>query len=93
MPATSCVARPAGVRSFWLGFAAYLALWVATFIWVWRRLCFWRQEQQWWLAALTVGVMGMIVHLSVHNFFDNLYVQGIYLQIALWFVMIQSEAG
>jgi len=24
MPAASCVARPAGVRSFWLGFAAYL---------------------------------------------------------------------
>ena len=37
-----------------------------------------------WSAALLVGVLGVIVHLSVHHLFDNLYVQGIYLHVALW---------
>ena len=37
-----------------------------------------------WNAALLIGVLGVVVHLSVHNLFDNLFVQGIYLHVALW---------
>lgn len=37
-----------------------------------------------WNAALFLGVLGVIVHLSVHHLFDNLYVQGMYLHVALW---------
>ncbi len=37
-----------------------------------------------WTAAVLSGVLGVIVHLSVHHVFDNLYVQGIYLHVALW---------
>ncbi len=37
-----------------------------------------------WNAALILGVLGVIVHLSVHHLFDFLYVQGMYLHIALW---------
>ena len=37
-----------------------------------------------WNAALLSGVLGVIVHLSVHHLFDHLFVQGMYLHIALW---------
>ena len=37
-----------------------------------------------WTAALLLGVLGVIAHLSVHHLFDNLYVQGMYLHVALW---------
>jgi len=37
-----------------------------------------------WNAALLIGVLGVVVHLSVHHLFDNLFVQGIYLHVALW---------
>jgi hypothetical protein len=30
-----------------------------------------------------VGTLGVLVHLHVHNFFDNLYVHGMYLHVAL----------
>ncbi len=37
-----------------------------------------------WNAAVLLGVLGVVAHLSVHHLFDNLYVQGIYLHVALW---------
>ncbi len=37
-----------------------------------------------WNVALLLGILGIVVHLSVHHFFDYLYVQGIYLHLALW---------
>ena len=37
-----------------------------------------------WNAAVLLGVLGVVVHLSVHHLFDNLYVQGMYLHVALW---------
>ncbi len=37
-----------------------------------------------WNAAVLTGVLGVVVHLSVHHLFDNLFVQGMYLHIALW---------
>lgn len=65
-----------------VGLAAYLLLWAGLFFWLWRNL---RQVPPGsWNAALLLGVIGVGVHLSVHNVFDNLYVQGIYLHIALW---------
>ncbi|MDE0197562.1 MAG: O-antigen ligase family protein [Caldilineaceae bacterium] len=50
-----------------------------------------------WTAAVLSGVLGVIVHLSVHHVFDNLYVQGIYLHVALWLgaavALMRSEAA
>ena len=37
-----------------------------------------------WTAAVLSGVLGVIVHLSVHHVFDNLFVQGMYLHVAFW---------
>ncbi|HRJ45394.1 MAG TPA: O-antigen ligase family protein, partial [Caldilineaceae bacterium] len=50
----------------------------------WGRLGGGEQLHGGWERALLVGVLGVIAHLSVHNLFDNLYVQGIHLHIALW---------
>ncbi len=72
-----------------VGFAAYLIFWAAAFGWVWRQAR--RAEPQSWESALAIGVLGVLVHLTVHNFFDNLYVQGIYLHIALWLAVVDDQ--
>jgi len=43
-----------------------------------------------WREALLIGLIGMVCHLSIHNFFDNLFVQGIYLYIALWLATVET---
>jgi O-antigen ligase len=67
-----------------IGLAVFLLFWSVCLVWVGRRA---RQAQKraatWW-SALAIGITGVLVHLNVHNFFDNLFVQGIYLHIALW---------
>ncbi|MFN8494219.1 MAG: O-antigen ligase family protein [Caldilineaceae bacterium] len=76
-----------------LGLGAYSLLWITVIGWVWR--CF-RQtvrRQQGWNAALTIGVLGVIGHLSVHNVFDNLFVQGMYIQIGLWLALVAIVAA
>jgi O-antigen ligase len=69
------VAAEAGI----LGLAAYLLVWGVALVGAWRaagRALRW----QWGVA---LGVLGVLVHLSVHNFFDNLYVHGMYVQVAI----------
>jgi putative inorganic carbon (HCO3(-)) transporter len=62
-----------------LGLIAYLFLWGAALLAIWRTT---RRATGWhWGVAL--GVLGVLVHLSVHNFFDNLYVHGMYLHVAI----------
>ena len=46
-----------------------------------------------WNAAVLLGVLGVVVHLSVHHLFDNLFVQGIYLHIGLWLGSAVALAG
>ena len=33
--------------------------------------------------AVAIGAIGIMVHLHIHNFVDNLYVQGMYLHLAI----------
>jgi O-antigen ligase len=69
------IAAEAGI----LGLAAYLFLWGAALVRSWLGT---RQALGWyWGVAL--GVLGVLVHLSVHNLFDNLYVHSMYLQVAM----------
>ena len=42
-------------------------------------------------AALAIGAIGSLTHLSLHNGFDNLFVHGIYLILAI--VIGIGEAG
>lgn len=69
-----------------VGLGAYLLFWGAAFVVVWRVL---RQNKGLW-RGLALGTLGMLAHLTVHNVFDNLFVQGIYLQIALWVGLVIS---
>jgi putative inorganic carbon (HCO3(-)) transporter len=62
-----------------VGLLAYLLLWGAALVVAWRAT---RQATGWyWGVAL--GVLGVLVHLSTHNFFDNLFVHGMYLHVAI----------
>lgn len=62
-----------------LGLMAYLFLWGAALLTSWRAAL--RTTGWYWGVAL--GVLGVLVHLSVHNFVDNLYVHGMYLHVAI----------
>ena len=69
------VAAEAGL----LGLVAYLLVWGAALLVSWRAT----RRATGWYWGLALGVLGALVHLSVHNFFDNLYVHGMYLHVAI----------
>jgi len=62
-----------------VGLAAYLLLWGAAFWEAWRTV---RVTEGYW-RGVAVGIFGALVHLSVHNFFDNLYVHNMYVHVAI----------
>jgi putative inorganic carbon (hco3(-)) transporter len=69
-----------GAEAGLLGFIAYLALWVA---------CLWQAVRaaavsNRFVAAVGAGVLGALTHATVHNLFDNLWVQHNYLNLALF---------
>ena len=75
-----------------LGLAAYLALWIGVMVWVWQRAHLSGAPAQGrWQAAVAVGVLGMVVHLSVHNLVDNLFVRGIVVYVGLWLALIHVD--
>ncbi len=68
-----------GAEAGILGFVAYLLLWGAALAVSWRST-----RRAWgWYWGVALGVLGVVVHLSVHNFFDNLYVHAMYLHVAI----------
>jgi putative inorganic carbon (HCO3(-)) transporter len=67
-----------------IGLAAYLLLWGWSFVVAWRTVRGTVGYQQ----SIAVGIFGVLVHLSVHNFFDDLYVQGMYLHVALLLALL-----
>lgn len=77
-----------------LGLAAYLALWITVVVWVWRRSrsgALGGAEKR-WQAAVAIGVLGLVAHLSVHNLVDNLFVRGILVYIGLWLTVIHLDS-
>jgi len=77
-----------------LGLAAYLGLIGVTAIWLWkqvRQAALSNKESGRWRAAVLVGILGMLVHLSIHNVVDNLFVQGMVLQVGLWLTLAHCE--
>lgn len=78
------IAAEAGV----VGLLCYLWLWVAALLASWRAA----QRSRGWQLGVALGVLGMVVHLSVHNLFDNLYVHGVYLQVAILLGVIAANA-
>ncbi len=62
-----------------IGLAAYLLFWAQAIGLTIRATL--RSTGLW--RGVAVGTLGVLVHLHTHNFFDNLYVHGMYLHIAL----------
>ncbi len=62
-----------------IGLAAYLVLWGAAFWQAWKAV----QATEGYWRGVAVGILGVLAHLSVHNFFDNLYVHNMYLHVAI----------
>jgi len=69
------IAAEAGV----IGLGAYIILVVACFAQAWRVM----QRTKGYWRAVALGTLGVLVHLSVHNLFDNLYVHSMNVQLAL----------
>ncbi len=78
-----------GAEAGLVGLVSYLILWGAALVQSWRAAR--RGSNLAWGVAL--GVLGVIVHLSVHSFFDNLYVHSMYLQVAIMLGMIAFHEG
>lgn len=76
------------------GFATYLALWGGVVVWLWQRMRAATSgaaiDRAWW-AAVTIGVLGMVAHLSTHNLVDNLFVRGIVVYAGLWLALIHID--
>jgi O-antigen ligase len=60
------------------GLLAYGLFWLSAFALGWRAVRGSRGFQR----AVAIGCLGVLVHLTVHNMVDNLFVQGMYLHVA-----------
>ncbi|MCR4406536.1 MAG: O-antigen ligase family protein [Anaerolineae bacterium] len=62
-----------------IGLLAYLLLWGMAFYQAWKAV---RASGGVW-QAVAAGVFGVLAHLAVHNFFDNLWVHNMYVHVAV----------
>jgi O-antigen ligase len=68
-----------GAETGLVGFLAYGLFWLAAFGLGWMAA----HRSRGFQRALAAGCIGVLVHLSVHNLVDNLFVQGMYLHVAI----------
>jgi O-antigen ligase len=80
-----------------VGSAAFALLWVTLIIWMARRLQSARRDgappAARESAALIIGLFGVLAHLAVHSIVDNLFVQGIYIALALWAALVATPVS
>ncbi len=69
-----------------LGFVTYIVLWVGLFWHVGRRAV----GTQGWKLGVIAGAFGALVALSIHNFFDNLFVHAMYIQVGLMLGLVEG---
>ena len=62
-----------------VGLTAYLILWVAAFWQGWRAV----RVTAGWQRGVAAGLLGMLVALSIHNGFDDLFVHGMHVQVGI----------
>jgi putative inorganic carbon (HCO3(-)) transporter len=72
-----------------VGLSAFLLLWGAVFWRTWREVLCARD----WVIGVAAGILGMLVALSIHNFFDNLFVHAMYIQVGLTLGIGAALAG
>lgn len=68
-----------GAEAGVVGLIAYLFLWGAALWQAWKAA----YVAHSWNWGVALGVLGVVLHLSVHNLFDNLFVHAMYLQVAI----------
>ncbi len=68
-----------GAETGLIGFLAYGLFWLAAFGLGWMAA----RRSSGFQRAVAAGCVGVLVHLSVHNLVDNLFVQGMYLHVAI----------
>jgi putative inorganic carbon (HCO3(-)) transporter len=73
-----------GAEAGLVGIIAYLIFWILAF----RVSLLALQGNIGFYRAVAAGGLGILVHLHIHNFFDNLYVQGMYLHLAIILALI-----
>ncbi len=73
-----------GAEAGLIGFLAYLIFWILTFGLLWKVV----RRSRGFHQAVAAGALGIMVHLHIHNLVDNLYVQGMYLHIAIMLGLI-----
>ncbi len=73
-----------GAETGLVGITVYLIFWIFTFGVLWLAV----QRSHGFDRAVAAGGLGIMVHLHIHNLFDNLYVQGMYLHVAIILALV-----
>jgi O-antigen ligase len=73
-----------------LGLLAYLILWTAV---IWRLAKTALQAQSTYAKALALGALGVVIHASVHNVVDNLWVHHLYLHVAIILGLTEAQSA
>lgn len=68
-----------GAETGFIGLLSYLIFWMLIFGVIWQTVNRTAGRER----AIVVGSLGILIHLHIHNLFDNLYVQGMYLHVAI----------
>jgi putative inorganic carbon (HCO3(-)) transporter len=68
-----------GAEAGLVGLLGYILFWLSAFGLAWQAI----RRSQGFHRALAAGGLGVLVHLSVHNGLDNLFVQGMYLHVSI----------
>jgi O-antigen ligase len=68
-----------GAEAGLVGLLGYLLFWLSAFGLAWQAI----RRSEGFPRALAAGGLGVLVHLSVHNGLDNLFVQGMYLHVSI----------
>jgi O-antigen ligase len=74
-----------------LGFLAYLAFWLTTFIVAFRVVR--RVKLRVWHGALALGVLGAFGHAAGHHLFDNLYVANMHMLLGVYLGFLLAAAA
>ena len=67
-----------------IGLLSYLFLWGGA---LWHTIQSMRRLSG-WDRAVAIGILGILTHLCIHNFFDNLFVHNIYAHIAILLALL-----
>jgi putative inorganic carbon (hco3(-)) transporter len=69
-----------------IGFLTYILLWGVIFLNIGRATL----RSQGWQQGVIAGAFGVLVTLSIHNFFDNLFVHAMYIQVGLTLGIVEA---